>query len=204
MINFSNASFVKSCLEEKDFPNLQTPQGTPLPEIAIIGRSNAGKSSLLNHLAQKKKLVFISSTPGKTQCLNFFIIDEKILLVDLPGYGFAKVNQTQKKTWSAALSHYLESRDSLITLILVLDLRRDLSPEDKQMIDWAILKQKKLIFVFSKHDKLTDTEKKKAEARLLESLTAFPVSFPISYLSYSIKDSQCRMFLKNKILSSLE
>jgi len=91
MIPFSKAKFLISCLEAKDFPSLYAKSGVLCPEIAFVGRSNACKSSLINHLTEKKDLVFVSSTPGKTQLLNFFALENRLMLVDLPGYGFAKI-----------------------------------------------------------------------------------------------------------------
>src|SRR3989339_1109134 len=126
-IVFSEAKFLKACLEEKEFPKLYIKRDTFYPEVAIIGRSNAGKSSLINHLTQKKDLVHVSSTPGKTQTINFFNINDQFLLIDLPGYGFAKIQKELKKTWGERLSLYLENRPQLKLLILILDLRRDLS-----------------------------------------------------------------------------
>ena len=201
--NFANAQFIKSCVEEEDFPVLYSQRNTPYPEIAIIGRSNSGKSSLINHLAQKHKLVYVSSTPGKTQLINFFNIDDQLLLVDLPGYGFAKVSKQMKKTWGKTLSNYLENREQLSLLILLLDLRRDISEDDMQMISWAKSLGKKLLFVFSKHDKFTKTEKKKAEDRLLSSLSDLLKEKAPLHLSYSIKENQCRLLLKNLIASAL-
>lgn len=202
-LNFSNAEFIKSCVEEKDFPSLYLQRDTFYPEVAIIGRSNSGKSSLINHLTQKKKLVYVSSTPGKTQLINFFNIDDKLLLVDLPGYGFAKVDKELKKTWGQTLSNYLENRPQLNLLILLLDIRRDLSEDDRQMIYWADSQNKKILFVFSKTDKLTNAAKKLAEDRLLQSLLNLPLQRSFLHLSYSIKDNPCRLLLKNLILSSL-
>jgi GTP-binding protein len=202
--NFSNAVFIKSCLEEKDFPALYSQRHTQYPEIAIIGRSNSGKSSLINHLTQKHKLVYVSSTPGKTQLINFFNIDEKLLLVDLPGYGFAKVNKAMKKTWGRTLSNYLENRPQLSLLILMLDLRRDISDDDMQMISWAKSLGKQILFVFSKYDKFTKIDRKNAENRLLASLTDLLQEEPALYLSYSIKENQCRLLLKNLIISALD
>lgn len=200
LINFSQAHFIKSCVEEKDFPSLYIGR-KHCPEVAIIGRSNAGKSSLINHLTNKKGLVHVSSTPGKTQLINFFSIDDKLLFVDLPGYGFAKVDKELRKSWGQTLANYLEFRPHLSLLILVLDSRRDLSEEDEQMILWAKSQNKELFFIFSKIDKLNKAEKAQAEKRLVSSLSSICEGTPISYLCYSIKDSQCKVFLQNKLSS---
>jgi len=202
-IVFSEAKFLKACLEEKEFPKLYIRRDTFYPEVAIIGRSNAGKSSLINHLTQKKDLVHVSSTPGKTQTINFFNINDQFLLIDLPGYGFAKIQKELKKTWGERLSLYLENRPQLKLLILILDLRRDLSDEDKQMIKWARFHQKEILFVFSKSDKFTDSQKKQEEKRLSQSLKEFLNLDAFHYLSYSIKDNQCRLPLRDFITQSI-
>lgn len=201
-INFSNAEFIKSCAKEQDLPVLYLGKN-PYPEIAIIGRSNAGKSSLINHLTQRKNLVYVSSTPGKTQLINFFFIDNKLMLVDLPGYGFAKVDRELRKSWGEVLATYLEYRPQLKLLILVLDSRRDLSEEDIGMIAWAQSQQKQLLFIFSKTDKLNNSEKKQSEIRIINSLSEIVSNQPINYIPYSIKDNQCRIYLQNKISSLL-
>jgi len=200
-VNFSKAEFIKSAVEEKDFPALYLGK-SPYPEIAVIGRSNAGKSSLINHLTQRKNLVYVSSTPGKTQLINFFSVDDKLLLVDLPGYGFAKADREMRKTWGTTLANYLENRPQLKLLILILDSRRDLSEDDKMMIEWAKATQKPVLFILSKTDKLNSAEKVRAEKRLIESLSEFYPVASISYVFYSIKDSGCRLLLQNKICSS--
>lgn len=203
-LTFSSAVFIKSCAEESQFPVLFSQRNVFYPEIAIVGRSNAGKSSLINHLTQRKHLVYVSSTPGKTQLINFFNIDNHLLLVDLPGYGFAKVNKEMRKTWGQTLSNYLENRSQLKLLILVLDIRRELSLEDEQMIAWAQRLNKPLLFVFSKTDKLSSSEQKRAESHLLQSLSSLLPEEPFSYVPYSIKESSCRVLLKNLISAALQ
>ena len=202
-LNFQNTTFIKSCLEEKDFPEIYVQRHTFCPEIAFIGRSNSGKSSLINHLTQKKGLVHTSSRPGKTQTINFFTVDDNLVLVDLPGYGFASIQKTLKESWSKRLSSYLENRPQLKLLVLLLDLRRDLSDEDKQMIEWAHFHQKQLLFVFSKSDKIPKSSKKHREKILLSSIQDLTNSLDLNHLSYSIKDNQCRIPLKHIIFNAI-
>lgn len=202
-ISFSQAQYLKSCLDEKEFPSIYCKRDTFCPEIAMIGRSNAGKSSLINHLTQKKDLVHVSSTPGKTQMINFFTIENKLVFVDLPGYGFAKIQKELKKTWAKRLSLYLENRPQLKLLILLLDLRRDLSEDDIQMIEWACFHKKKILFVFSKSDKLSKSEKLRAEQKLLTVLKSLTAEESPLYVSYSIKENQCRLHLKDLIITYL-
>jgi len=202
--DFSRARFITSCLTEETFPKLYVKRGVLCPEIALVGRSNVGKSSLINHLTNQKHLVFTSSTPGKTKLINFFSLDDKLLLVDLPGYGYAKTPQEQKETWATALTNYLEHREQLSLLLILLDLRRDHpSKEDIAMISWAKNRQKRLLFVFTKQDKLSTSEKLHAEQTLLHALRTLLPEYPYQHLCYSIKDNSCKLLLKHKILESL-
>lgn len=114
----------------------QTPADNGM-EAAFAGRSNAGKSSALNILCQQKALARTSKTPGRTQLLNFFSIDEQRRLVDLPGYGFAKVSEQVKKQWQQALADYLENRSSLRGVILLVDVRHPMKEFDRQMLEWS-------------------------------------------------------------------
>lgn len=150
------AEFLLSTL--KDFPNLKDPKGKPLPEIAIAGRSNVGKSSLINHLLGKQKVARISAKPGKTRLLNFFLIDEAFLFVDLPGYGFAKAPKKEIEEWSNAIDHYLNNRSNLKMIFLLIDSRRDIQELDESIIDWAEEKEIPLLCIFTKTDKLSRSE----------------------------------------------
>jgi GTP-binding protein len=156
-----------------DFPTLKDPQGRPLPEVALAGRSNVGKSSLINHLFGQKKLARISATPGKTQLLNFFCIDEKWILVDLPGYGFAKAPPAEVAKWSQAIDTYLQNRPSLKLLFLLIDSRRGPNEEDLAMVAWAKQKKIPLWMILTKTDKLSRSE---LEALLQKYPDAIPYS----------------------------
>lgn len=153
------ARFLLSTLTE--FPVLKDPRGNLLPEIALVGRSNVGKSSLINHLLNQKKLAKTSSTPGKTRLINFFSIDEKFLLVDLPGYGFAKAPKHEIQTWSEAIDRYLNDRETLKLILLLIDSRREIGEEDRKIADWAESKNIPVLLVFTKTDKLSRSEKQK-------------------------------------------
>lgn len=123
-------------------------------EVAFVGRSNAGKSSALNTLTRQKKLAKISKTPGRTQLINFFQLDEQRRLVDLPGYGFAKVPQAVKQRWQRSLQIYLEKRKSLKGIILLMDVRHPLKEFDLQMIEWANQQNLPTHILLTKADKL--------------------------------------------------
>ncbi|PIS02631.1 MAG: YihA family ribosome biogenesis GTP-binding protein [Chlamydiae bacterium CG10_big_fil_rev_8_21_14_0_10_42_34] len=183
------ARFLLSTLTE--FPVLKDPRGALLPEIALVGRSNVGKSSLINHLLNQKKLARISATPGKTQLLNFFVVDEKFLLVDLPGYGFAKAPPEEIEKWSKAIDAYINQRSTLKLLLLLIDSRRDIAAEDQKMIDWANHKQVPLLLIFTKTDKLTSAELNK----LLKKYEGA--------LGYSVSNSSSRYLVEKRIEKAL-
>ncbi len=123
-------------------------------EVAFAGRSNAGKSSAINSLTRNHKLARTSKTPGRTQLINFFELTGHQRLVDLPGYGFAKVPQAVKREWTRTLEHYLQHRQSLRGLILLMDVRHPLQPFDQQMLDWALAAAMPVHILLTKSDKL--------------------------------------------------
>ncbi|MDT8407710.1 MAG: ribosome biogenesis GTP-binding protein YihA/YsxC [Methylococcales bacterium] len=123
-------------------------------EIAFAGRSNAGKSSALNVLAQQKNLARISKTPGRTQLLNFFSLSDDRRLVDLPGYGYAKVPEAVKAQWQNAMAEYLTGRESLCGIVLIMDIRHPLTEFDWQMVDWCQEGGLQLHILLTKADKL--------------------------------------------------
>lgn len=132
------------------------PSGYPppeLPEIAFAGRSNVGKSSLINALVNRKKLVKVSGTPGRTQLINFFQVNDALSLVDLPGYGFARVPASVKQTWGRMIEGYLGSRESLCAVVVIMDLRRGVQDDDMQLIEALPHYGIQPILVFTKADK---------------------------------------------------
>lgn len=143
------AKFTLSAAEPKGFPAVE---GT---EVAFVGRSNAGKSSALNTLCGQKSLARTSRTPGRTQLVNFFRIDETRTLVDLPGYGFAKVSVEAKRRWQWLIGAYLESRENLAGVVLVMDIRHPLTEADALMVDWCANAQVRLLVLLTKSDKIS-------------------------------------------------
>ena len=146
-------------------------------EIAFAGRSNAGKSSLLNTLCRQKKLAKISKTPGRTQLLNFFSVDENdyYRLVDLPGYGYAKVSHSKKEAWQAMLHDYLCERENLKAVVLVMDVRHPLQEFDVQMINWAIESGMPIHCALTKADKLKRGPGKSAMLQVLTKYKDHPL-----------------------------
>lgn len=169
---FKNARFVTTAMQPKDFPTLRNSSGVVLPEIAVAGRSNVGKSSLLNHLFQSKGLVKTSSTPGKTQAINFFTLNEQLVFVDLPGYGYAEVPLTVRKKWGPMIQSYLEKRESLKLVLFLFDIRRTPNDEDLQFLQWAAHYEKSVILVLTKIDKVNNTQKRQRVQQILEAFNS--------------------------------
>jgi GTP-binding protein len=146
---FQNATFYISAHHLRDLPD---PVGI---EVAFAGRSNAGKSSALNTLANHNRLAYVSKQPGRTQLINFFSLGNERFLVDLPGYGYAKVPASMRAHWQMTLSKYLSQRSTLYGLVLVMDCRHPLTPLDRQMLDWFSPSGRPIHVLLTKSDKLS-------------------------------------------------
>ena len=151
-MNVANAEFVVSNTNVEQCPK------TKLPEYAFIGRSNVGKSSLINMLCNKKKLAKTSSRPGKTQLINHFLINKQWYLVDLPGYGYARTSKVQKKTFQKFITDYLIKRKELISTFLLIDLRHKPQPLDLKYMRWLGKNLIPFSIIFTKADKLKEVE----------------------------------------------
>lgn len=151
---FAHAAFLASSGSSADMP----PAGPP--EIAFAGRSNVGKSSAINALLGRKRLAFTSKTPGRTQTINFFSLGETARLVDLPGYGFARVPKATRAQWQALVGAYLGSRETLAGMVVIMDARHPLTPLDAQLL--AFLGEARLLVLLSKADKLTRVQQRQA------------------------------------------
>jgi GTP-binding protein len=142
------------------------PDGFPRPnasEVAFLGRSNVGKSSLLNALVQRKKLARISSAPGKTRLIHFYRVERpgvEITLVDLPGYGYAKVSKAERARWQGLVESYLEGRPTLRAAVLLQDLRREISEDETLLIDWLEQREVPVVLAITKVDKLKPMRRK--------------------------------------------
>jgi GTP-binding protein len=141
-------------------------------EIAFAGRSNVGKSSAINALANRRRLAFVSKTPGRTQTINFFRIDGAARLVDLPGYGFARVPHEVRAGWERLVGGYLAQRTCLRGIVLVMDARHPLTPNDQQLVEWlhGACRGKRLLALLSKSDKLSRNERIAARSAVRERL----------------------------------
>tara|TARA_B100000579_G_scaffold264565_1_gene218098 strand:- start:162 stop:743 length:582 start_codon:yes stop_codon:yes gene_type:complete len=147
-MRINSAEFLLSASTTRQFPT------ETLPEIAFAGRSNVGKSTLINSLLNRKKLVKTSATPGKTQLINFFKVNDKFYFVDLPGYGYAKVPESVRRKWQDLVESYLSERKTLRNVVLIIDSRHNPTIQDRQLLAWLKYFQRPSLIVASKIDKL--------------------------------------------------
>lgn len=197
---FKNPKFIKSAILLKDYPLLRDSGGNPMDEIAFAGRSNVGKSSLLNHLFQTRHLAKTSATPGKTQMLNFFTASDRLALCDLPGYGYAKVPYAIRNEWGDMVQTYLLHRQTLQLLLLLIDIRRIPNDEDQQMLDWIRSSGKRVVIVLTKVDKVKEHEKMVQTELILKTLQAED----IPYVHYSTTKNIGRKELTQEIQHSIK
>ncbi len=167
-MKISTAEFIKSATRPAHYPDPQ------FPEIAFAGRSNVGKSTLINVLLNRKNLVRTSATPGRTQLINFFNVNQHFVLVDLPGYGFAKVPVAVRKAWGPMVRTYLEIRDSLVATVFIIDIRRTPGEEDLHLLDWLEEFGVPTIPVLSKIDKVSRSQRRQHIERIAD-VTGLPV-----------------------------
>jgi GTP-binding protein len=164
-MDFSRVRFLLSAHTNRQLPPPEH------PEIAFAGRSNVGKSSLINRLTGRTNLVKTSARPGKTQSLNYFLADDGLYLVDLPGYGFARVSRQIRQSWQGLISGYIETRPTLACVVVIIDLRHELKQPDRELIDWLRYLGTPLLPVYTKADKLSRNQQEKNAALLDAGLT---------------------------------
>jgi len=153
---FSQAAFIASVGKLSELP----PEG--VPELVFAGRSNVGKSSAINALVKRKRLAFFSKTPGRTQTINFYDLGGRARLVDLPGYGYARVPQSVRAQWDALVGGYLRGRASLAGVVVIMDARHPFMPHDLGMLDWVAPLRLPLLVLLAKADKLSRAERRAA------------------------------------------
>lgn len=197
--SFRQAKFITSAVKAKDYPRLHSQAGNPLPEVAVAGRSNVGKSSLLNHLFRRRDLVKTSSIPGKTQLLNFFTVDDALAFVDLPGYGYAKVPVATRQKWGPMIQEYLDGRPQLKLILFLFDCRRLPNDEDKLFLEWVAARELSLILVLTKVDKLSNNERKNQLRKILSEFN----SENLYYTYYSVTKDIGRQSLIGMLLDAL-
>jgi GTP-binding protein len=189
-----SAEFVKSAVQPEGYPPPN------LPEIAFAGRSNVGKSSLINVLVNRRRLVKTSTTPGRTQLLNFFRINDRICFVDLPGYGYAKVPEAVRRSWGPMVEGYLSKRSCLRGVILILDIRRTPKQEELDLLNWLSDHRIPVKTVLTKTDKISKSRRPLRRRDVAEALAA-PVE---DLLLFSAKTRQGRQELWAHILEMTE
>ena len=155
---------MKSAVKKEDYPKFN------LPQITFAGRSNVGKSSLINTIIGRKNLARTSSTPGKTRTINFYLVNKKFYFVDLPGYGYAKVPERLRQGWRNMLNDFFQATNNVLLSFVVLDCRRDISDLDLQMIDWLRHYKIKTIFIITKIDKLSTKQLNRQKDSIIDKL----------------------------------
>lgn len=173
-MKITSAVFVKSAFEKSSWPE------SPLPEIAFAGRSNVGKSSLINSLLARKKLVKTSSTPGKTRSVNFFAINEKFIFTDLPGYGYATGDRKETAGWKNMIEEYLIERINLKALVHIVDVRRKPDALEEMLADWTGHNNIERILVANKCDKLSKSRCAASAKEVEKTLGRKPLLFSVT------------------------
>ena len=163
-MNLNNVSLMLSAVSKRQYPN------TDLPEIAFAGRSNVGKSSLINKLLNRKKLARVSAQPGKTATINFYDIDKKMIFVDLPGYGFAKVSKQEKEKWGKMIEDYLNEREQLVQVVLLVDMRHKPTNDDVMMFNWIVDSGFEPVVIATKKDKVKPSQREDALKLIKDTL----------------------------------
>ena len=188
-------TFLKSAYLEVHYPPPDR------PEVAFVGKSNVGKSSLINVLVNRKKIARISSSPGRTQAINFFVADSRLYLVDLPGYGYARVPLRVKKSWGNMVEAYLKNRSNLKAVILILDIRREPGPDEINLLRWLNQHRLHTIPVLTKTDKLSRQRSLSRAKAVGHSLDGIIVDGPILF---SAKTKEGREKIWEKIEEAIE
>ncbi len=190
----TSAEFIKSATKPSEYP-----EGNFL-EVAVAGKSNVGKSSLINTLLNRKSLAKTSSSPGRTQTINFYRVNGKISLVDLPGYGYARVSLSIRETWKAMVESYLQTRREIRLVVLILDARRGAAPDDLALLDWLDYHDLPCTVVLTKADKLSQIER----ARQKKTLGQIPLLAGKTFLFFSATTGEGKQEVWNLIHDHLE
>jgi len=200
-MQIKSVSFIKSS------PNVGQCPESKFPEYAFVGRSNVGKSSLINSLTNKKKLALISGSPGKTRLINHFLVNDGWYLVDLPGYGYAKLSKAEKSKFDAMIKNYLLERENLACLFLLIDIRHDPIDTDLEFIQWLGTNGVPFVFIFTKADKVGTIDAEKTiesyKTKLSESWESLPLIFKTSAHKRTGNDDILKFIADtNKLLKS--
>jgi len=193
-MKITSAEFVKGATKPSEYP-----PGN-FPEVAFAGKSNVGKSSLINALISRKNLAKTSGRPGKTQMINFFRVNDGISLVDLPGYGYARVSLQVQKRWKPMVESYLQTRATIRLVVVILDARRGVSAEDLSLLDWLDHHRLPSLMVLTKADKLSQIERARQKRNLTENLLLAAKKF----LFFSASTGEGKEELWKKIQEALD
>jgi len=189
-IVYNNAKYELTAVKPSQYPK------TIMPEVVFLGRSNVGKSTLINCLLNRKHLARVASTPGKTRGLNFYNVDEKLYFVDIPGYGYAKVSKQQKANWPIMIDTYINTRKQVKLGIMLLDIRHTPSMDDKTMYNWLVESNKKHVIVATKADKVSKAQAAYNIRQIKETLN---IGIDVSLIKFSSRERQGSEELWNKI-----
>ena len=163
-MKIKSSEFIISAVKREQYPD------DNLPEIAFVGRSNVGKSSIINSLTNRRGLAKVRQTPGKTRLINFFLLNKDFYLVDLPGYGYAKVSKKEKASWGATIERYLLNRGPLKKVVLLVDCRHKPTADDVQMYEWIKHYGYEVVVIATKSDKISNNQIGKSEKLIKETL----------------------------------
>ena len=168
MIKIKSAEFITSAVKKNQYPQ------TGFPEVSFVGRSNVGKSSVINLLTGRKSLARVGNTPGKTRLINFFSLEDKLLLVDLPGYGYAQVSKEERARWGKIVETYLHKREQLRLVLMLADIRHKPTADDKLMVEWLCSMGKPYIVLATKADKISRTHYREHMNEIRKTLDLMP------------------------------
>ncbi|NLM59218.1 MAG: YihA family ribosome biogenesis GTP-binding protein [Clostridium sp.] len=193
-MNINNAKFEITAVKPEQYPK------SDKPEITFVGRSNVGKSSLINSMLNRKSLARVAATPGLTRVINFYNVDNILYFVDLPGYGFAKVSKTEKESWGSVVETYLKTRKQLKMVIMLVDIRHSPTDDDKLMNDWLKCNGIPYLITATKLDKIP---RSKVKERVCDIRKVLELSDSVKVIPFSSETKQGREELWNEIKSQL-
>ncbi|AEV69118.1 ribosome biogenesis GTP-binding protein YihA/YsxC [Acetivibrio clariflavus] len=193
-MNINNARFEKGAVKPEQYPD------NDIPEITFVGRSNVGKSSLINALLNRKNLAKVASKPGRTREINFYNVDDTVYFVDLPGYGYAKVSKEVKYAWSESIETYLNTSKKLKMIVMVVDIRHTPTDDDKMMNKWLVNSSLPYLVVATKMDKIP---RSKLKERLLDISGTLKLDSNTPLVPFSAETKEGRETLMNYIVSVL-
>lgn len=194
-LNVQKAEFIRSAAKPDDFPRDR------LPQVVFSGRSNVGKSSVINRLLQRKNLARVGNAPGKTTHINYFLIDEKLYLVDLPGYGYAKVSKTERARWGHLIEQWFSDTELMTLGVMLVDMRHKPTADDCTMAEWFKASGKPFVVVANKQDKLKKSELIPNTERIRETLD---LSDDVAIIPFSAEKGIGRQELLDLVIEHME